>query len=204
MARRIGTETWGTMTDTKDVIDGLAGLPAASELRALRPAARTYAQKSYEAIFQDPPEGMMPSGERLLIACFVAGLHRDAPAMEHYGALLLASDAAPLAAAVEAAVAAGTTTGPYGAFPPGPLSVEDSAGMRFSADAAALGPRLAAAFDHVHILVFHPRDADRTAIEKLVAAGWNVTDIVTLSQLTSFLSFQIRAASGLRVLAAAD
>lgn len=190
-------------TDGNDVIDALAGLPAASELRALRPAARTYAQKSYEAIFQDPAEGMMPLGERLAVACFVAGLHRDPQTMAHYRALLLASDAAPLAAAVEAAFAAGATEGPYGAFPPGPLSKEDKAGMHFSADAAALGPRLAAAFDHVHLLVFHPRDAHRAAIERLAAAGWNATDIVTLSQMTSFLSFQIRAAAGLRVLAAA-
>ena len=75
--------------------------------------------------------------------------------------------------------------------------------MSFAADASALGPRLAAAFDHAHLLVFHPRDAGRAAIEKLVAAGWSATDIVTLSQLIAFLSFQLRAAFGLRVLAAA-
>ncbi len=190
------------MTGSDDAIDALAGLPADSGLRALRPEARAYAQKSYEALFLRPARDMMPLAERLAIACFVAGLHQDAPAIEHYGALLLDSPAAPLSAAIAAAASAGATTGPYGAFPPGPLSVEDMSGPHYAADAAALGPRLAAAFKHAHLLVFHPRDAGRTAIEDLVAAGWSSTEIVTLSQLISFLTFQIRTAGGLRLLAA--
>jgi uncharacterized protein YciW len=35
-----------------------------------------------------------------------------------------------------------------------------------------------------------------------VDAGWSTTDIVTLSQIVAFLSFQIRVIAGLRVLAA--
>jgi CMD domain protein len=191
------------MTTSRDAIDALAGLPADSVLRAARPTAREYAQKSYEALLVAPVEGTMPPGERLAIACFVAGLHRDARAAAHYGSLLEASEAAPLAEAIAAAVAAGATSGPYGAFPAGPLVAEGVAGMSFAADASVLGPRLAAAFDYAHLLQFHPRDAGRAAIEKLVGAGWSATDIVTLSQLISFLSFQIRAAYGLRALAAA-
>lgn len=190
------------MTSEMDLIDVLAGLPPGSELRAARPTAREYAQKSYEALFVSVPEGMMPVTERLAVACFVAGLHGDAPSIEHYGALLAASDASALSGAIDAAVAAGKTTGPYGAFPPGPLSAEDTSGPVFSGDASSLGPRLSAAFDHAHLLVFHPRDAGRDSIQTLVDAGWSATDIVTLSQLISFLSFQIRAGAGLRVLAA--
>lgn len=191
------------MTTSGDAIDALAGLPADSVLRAARPTAREYAQKSYEALLVAPAEGMMPLGERLAIACFIAGLHRDARAAAHYGRLLEASEGARLAEAIAAAVAAGATSGPYGAFPAGPLAAESVAGLSFAADASVLGPRLAAAFDYAHLLQFHPRDACRATIEKLVAAGWSATDIVTLSQLISFLSFQIRAAHGLRVLAAA-
>ena len=66
-----------------------------------------------------------------------------------------------------------------------------------------LGPRLAAAFDHLHLLVFHPRDAAPEALQTLLDAGWSTTDIVTLSQLAAFLSFQIRVAAGLRVLSGA-
>jgi CMD domain protein len=64
-----------------------------------------------------------------------------------------------------------------------------------------LGARLATAFDHAHLLVFHPRDAAPATLQSLLDAGWSTTDIVTLSQIIAFLSFQIRAAAGLRVLA---
>ena len=66
-----------------------------------------------------------------------------------------------------------------------------------------LGARLAAAFDHAHLLVFHPRDAAPARLQALLDAGWSTTDIVTLSQIIAFLSFQIRVAAGLRVLATA-
>lgn len=190
------------MTVSIDVIDALAGLSADSALRAARPSARLYAQKSYEALFVSPGDGMMPLHERLAVALFVAELHRDAPSSDHYRALFLQSEAAELAAAVSLAAADGRAEGPYGAFSPGPLSVEDAQGPTFRADRTALGPRLAAALEHAHLLVFHPRDADPAAVEKLGAAGWSATEIVTLSQIVSFLAFQIRAGAGLRVLAA--
>jgi CMD domain protein len=64
--------------------------------------------------------------------------------------------------------------------------------------------RLAAALEHAHLLIFHPRDASPAALQKLLDAGWSTTDIVTLSQLVSFLSFQIRVVAGLRALAGAS
>ena len=94
--------------------------------------------------------------------------------------------------------------GPYGRYPAGPLSREDTAGPSYRVGAAtrrALGPRLAAAFEHVHMLVFHPRDAAPAALQALLDAGWSTTDIVTLSQIVAFLSFQIRVVTGLRTLA---
>jgi CMD domain protein len=66
---------------------------------------------------------------------------------------------------------------------------------------AALGPRLAAAFEHTHMLVFHPRDASAASLQSLLDAGWSTNDIVTVSQLVSFLSYQIRVVAGLGVLA---
>lgn len=183
-----------------DVIDKLAGLEPGSHMRAARPVARENAQKSHDALFGDAGAGMMPMAERLAVAAFVAGLTRDEPATAYYTGLLEASEA-ELGGAVASAVADGMTEGPYGAYPPGPLSVEDTPGMVFAADAEALGPKLAAAFDYAHMLVFHPRDAARADMEKLTAAGWSATEIVTLSQLVAFLNFQIRAAAGLKVLA---
>ncbi|WP_370302868.1 CMD domain protein [Pseudooceanicola sp.] len=185
-----------------DVIDTLAGLAPQAHMRAARPVARENAQKSHDALFAPTGEDMMPMSERLAVAAFVAGLHRDAPAMDYYTGLLEASDAAALSPMVAEAVRSGLAEGPYGAYPPGPLSVEDVPGPVFQADPAGLGPRLAAAFDYAHLLVYHPRDAGRADTETLVAAGWNATDIVTLSQLVAFLCFQIRAAAGLKTLAA--
>ena len=101
-------------------------------------------------------------------------------------------------------VAEARSEGPYGRYPTGPLSREDTAGPSYRMGAAtrrALGPRLAAAFEHVHMLVFHPRDAEPAALQALLDAGWSTTDIVTLSQIVAFLSFQIRVVIGLRTLA---
>jgi uncharacterized protein YciW len=55
----------------------------------------------------------------------------------------------------------------------------------------------------MHLLVFHPRDAAPEALQALLDAGWSTTDIVTLSQIAAFLSFQIRVVAGLRALAGA-
>ena len=60
---------------------------------------------------------------------------------------------------------------------------------------------MAAALGHVHMLVFHPRDADAASLQALLNAGWSNGGIVTVSQLVAFLAFQIRTAAGLRVLA---
>jgi CMD domain protein len=84
------------------------------------------------------------------------------------------------------------------------LAQESLDGRAFLAGPAAeavLGRRLAAALSHAHLLVFHPRDASPAALQALLDAGWTTDGIVTLSQLVSFLAFQIRAAHGLRVLA---
>jgi CMD domain protein len=85
------------------------------------------------------------------------------------------------------------------------LSRENSAGPVHRLDDEArrvLGTKLAAALEHVHLLVFRPRDSDPSALQALIGAGWSTDSIVTLSQLVAFLSFQVRTIAGLRVLAA--
>jgi uncharacterized protein YciW len=47
------------------------------------------------------------------------------------------------------------------------------------------------------MLVYHPRDARPATLEAMLDAGWSTTDVVTLSQLVSFLAFQIRVVAGL-------
>ncbi|MBM7499390.1 CMD domain protein [Brachybacterium muris] len=62
--------------------------------------------------------------------------------------------------------------------------------------------RLDAALAHAELLVLRPRDAEPAHLRALEAAGWDADGIITLSQLVSFVTFQLRIAHGLRVLAA--
>src|SRR5262249_40238578 len=147
-----------------DVIDALVGIAPGSALdaiRARRPEARAQAQASYRALFA--PE--IPSGvtlqERFAMGAFVTAVHGDTSIAALYAAGLLAAQApAAMREAVDAAVAHARTQGPYGNYPAGPLTRENVTGPIYRADAEgrrALGPRVAAAFEHLHLLVFHPR-----------------------------------------------
>lgn len=191
-----------------DVIDTLVGIASGSPLdaiRARRPEARTHAQASYRALFAPEVPGDVTTQERFAVGSFVTGLHGEAAIAAFYAAGLSASGAsASLREAVDAAIVEARAHGPYGSYPAGPLSREDTAGPVYRVGEKtrrALGPRLAAAFEHMHLLVLHPRDADSAALQTLLNAGWSATDIVTLSQIAAFLSFQIRVVVGLRTLA---
>jgi CMD domain protein len=194
-----------------DIIDTLVGITPGSALdaiRARRPEARAQAQATYRALFEPASPGGFALQDRFAVGAFVAGLHGDAAVSRHLAARLVESGAsAAYREAIDAAVAAATTTGPFGRYPAGPLSREDATGPQYRADAAArrtLGPRLTAALEHAHLLVFHPRDAAAADLAALLDAGWSTTEIVTLSQLVAFLSFQIRVVAGLRALASHD
>ena len=193
-----------------DVIDTLAGIKPGSALDAIRnrrPQARDQAQASYRALFAPEIPGEVIPTERFAVAAFVTGLHGDAQTASFYAAGLATGGAsAELRRSIDTAIAAAKGQGPYGSYPAGPLSREDTTGPthRVAAETRrALGPRLAAALDHMHLLVFHPRDAAPAALQALLDAGWSTTDIVTLSQIAAFLSFQVRVVAGLRVLAGA-
>lgn len=53
---------------------------------------------------------------------------------------------------------------------------------------------------HVDLLVQRPAAATADDLDSLAAAGWNVVEIVVLSQVTSFVTYQTRVIAGLRVL----
>jgi len=196
---------------TNDIIDTLAGIEPGSALdaiRAKRLQARDNAQKSYLSLFEPIDTSDVSLLERAAVAYFVTGLHREPNAAAFYRAKLAATaDGARLVEAIEVEIARGETSGPYGAYPAGPLSVENRAGLIYRVSAERkpeLGARLVAAFEHAHLLVFRPRDAASADMKALLAAGWSDTGIVTFSQLVAFLSFQVRVVSGLRTLAAAN
>ncbi|OAE97718.1 hypothetical protein AYJ54_34590 [Bradyrhizobium centrolobii] len=192
---------------TTDIIDTLAGIEPGSSLdaiRARRAQARENAQKSYLALFEPIDASDFSIAERAAVALFVTGLHGESPVTAFYRAKL-AAEGASLVEAIEAEIARGETSGPYGAFPAGPLSMENKAGLiyRVAADRKpALGTRLAAALEHAHLLVLRPRDAASADMKALLGAGWSNTGIVALSQLVAFLSFQVRVVAGLRTLGA--
>jgi CMD domain protein len=193
-------------TERSDIIDHLAGIEPGSSLdgiRARRLQARDNAQKSYLALFEPTDFGDVPAAERYAVAAFVAGVHEEPTVAGFY--LAKAADRPELVEALKAEIERGKTGGPYGAFPAGPLSAEDEAGLiyRVAGDRKTiLGAKLAAAIEHAHLLVFHPRDANPAAMQALLNAGWSTTAIVTLSQLVAFLSFQVRSVAGLRTLGA--
>ena len=192
------------MTDLIDQLAGVEGDAPVAALRDRRADAKLNAQKSYEALFEPGSPGGVSLEERHAVAAFVAGLHRDAAALAFYRRGL--DERGAVAGAIDQEIERGAASGPYGRYPEGPLSVEDKAGPSFrvsQSNREKLGARLAAALEHAHLLVFHPRDASPAALEALRDAGWATADIVTLSQLVAFLTFQIRVVAGLRALASA-
>ena len=206
-----------TVSPTTDIIDALAGIAPGDtldEARRLRPEARTHAQGSFDALFVPDDPSHVTLAERAAVALFVARLHQQAPAVEFYGALLRetgkglgagAGEALEPLIVAEAERAAGS--GPYGAFRAdnAPESTEGPVYRVSSVEAAyALGDRLAAALEHAHLLVLHPRDAAREPLQQLLDAGWSTTGVVTLSQLVSFLTFQLRVVHGLGRLSAGE
>lgn len=191
------------------LIDRLAAIEPGSPLDssfAARAEARAQAELSYQLLLHPAEPGAVSLPERHAVAAFVAVLHDQPQARDHYTTLLHRSAAPDLAAVVLREAEGARTSGPYGHFPKGPLTVEDRAGLVYRPSTgvrAVLGDRLSAALEQAHLLVLHPRDASPAGLQNLLDAGWTTPGIVVLSQLVAFLSFQIRVISGLRAVAAA-
>ena len=192
---------------THDIVDQIAGVtPALDALRRRRPVTREQLQASFDALFRPVSEEHVSQAERELVAAFATRLAGSSDATgTFYADRALAADphraAVVLAEASDAAV-----EGPFGAYTERGLQSESTEGERYAPSpevAEALGGRVAAALAHTHLLVFRPRESAAVDIQRLVDAGWSADGIVTLSQLVSFLAFQQRVITGLRVLSAA-
>ncbi|GAA4287391.1 CMD domain protein [Georgenia daeguensis] len=192
-----------------DVVDHLLGVRPGDRLdqiRAGRPEARANAQKAYEALLDPVDASDFSRGERLAVATFVVGLHGAEDVRGFYAARLGAqAGGSGVVDAVEQESARGRGAGPYGVYREPGLAGESAPGPAYRVtDRSALGERLAAALEHAHLLVLRPREATPEALERLLAAGWSTTGIVTLSQLVAFLAFQVRVVHGLRQLAVVE
>lgn len=190
---------------TLDVIDEISGAsPAVSARR--RPVTREQSQASFDALFTPVDDSAFAVADRWLVAAFVTRLTADDAAAAFYADR--AREAAPDRATivVDEAVAQ-SVAGPYGVYAEPGLDAESIEGPRYAPSAdvrEALGDELAAALAHAHLLTYRLRETDGASHDALLAAGWSIDGIVTLSQLIAFLAFQQRVTAGLRVLSEAS
>jgi uncharacterized protein YciW len=163
------------MPGPSDVINELAGVDAGSrlgKLRADRSETFGFAQGSFLALLEpDDPAGVSRL-ERESIALRVATLERSQALIDFHTDRLLAHG----------------IDGSYIA------SIVDFAGG-FDGD-----DRLRAILKHVDLLTCSSRNGSRGAIVNLKAAGLTDRDIVTVSQLIAYLSYEIRLIATLRAL----
>jgi CMD domain protein len=160
---------------TSDIIDRLAGIQEGSplaNLRALRPEVARYAQGSYEALLEPADPAGISLVERHLIALSIATLERSDELREHHRQRLAELGAAP--ELIEAAQA-GT-------------------------ESAALTPRHATLLRHAKQLTLDPAASTKTDLETLSALGLTPREIVIVSQLIAFVTFQVRVLAGLRII----
>jgi CMD domain protein len=167
-----------TATQRPDIVDQLAGLEAGSplyELRHQRADVARYTQGSYHELLEPQDLAGVSRIERESIALRAATLAGSERVAEHHRAQLRALGVSDDISAVEQ-------------FPNG----------------AALPERLALILRHVDLLTLEPRAATLEAIQALQAGGLSARDIVIVSQLIAFLSFEVRVLAGLRALGEAS
>lgn len=184
-----------------DLIDAVAGIEPGSTLdaaRHARPVAREQIQAADTALF-GPGTASLPHRDRLLVAGFATGVTDPSGRLFARRLIDLGADGDLVAGLVASAA----QQGPWGSYrEPGLVAEGDPRDPWQVAPAqrAALGERLSVVLEHAHLLLLHPRDARPAALARLTDAGWTRPDIVTWSQLISFVAFQTRLASGLAVL----
>lgn len=159
-----------------DAINQLAGIAAGTRLdalRAQRPDIVRYAEGSYRALLEPADLGGVSAIDRDLIALRVGILTGSTALVDwHQARLRRAEVADPVLVAVATH----------------PLS-------------AQLTPRQQAILRHVDRLTKAPTTATAAHIAELGAVGLTPRDVVVISQLIAFLSFQVRTLVGLHILA---
>lgn len=150
--------------DMMNQLAGLAPTSALAAVRALRPDVVRHSQGSYDTLIAPPAATGLTLVERALVALRVAVLTESQTLVAHYHQRLVALgvSASMLGAVTERD---GTT-------------VPDL--------------RTAAIIRHVDLLTSAPGQATPADLQQLQAAGLSGPEIVTLSQLIAFLSFQVR------------
>jgi CMD domain protein len=159
-----------------DIINQLAGIADDSplgKLRASREITFNAAQGSFKALLEPDDLGGISRFERDAIAYRIAFLEQSKPLADLHRTRLQESGASN--AEIEA--------------------IEDYP------ETGVLTAHLNAMLAHVDLLTLEPSAASPEALTALRAAGLSTRDIVTVSQLIAFVSFQVRLLASLRVMA---
>jgi len=162
-------------SSSQDVADALAQLQPDTplwNLRAARVDVKNFLQGSDAALFTPVGQSSLSVADRHLVGLRVGVTTQDAAiAARHRAALQSLGAADAQIAAVES-----------GSFDGLPASL--AAALRFSDK-----------------ITREPREASPDDTADLKASGLSASDIVTLAQLISYMSFQVRLLAGLRALA---
>lgn len=161
-----------------DLVDRLAGLTPGSktyETRHQRAKVAAATQGSYDTLFAPDLPGLSLV-ERLLVALYASRLTPSAALTAHY------REQAAIAGAEASLIALAEHGTPD----------------------EATSPRLAAILSFTRKLIENPVEGDREALLTLPQAGLSTPEVVTLSQLIAFLSYQVRLVAGLAAMKALE
>ncbi|RAS01200.1 CMD domain-containing protein [Ensifer adhaerens] len=164
-----------TSPSTTDVIDTVLGLDRFPDLQALREQRaklKQLSQTSYQAALRPTDPRNFSYALRAALAARMAALWKSQELSAHFRALLKREDEGSALA-----------------------SIADPGNGAEDAD-----PRLQAILAHVDLVTLSPKEATRTNIEKLAAAGLDDRDIVTLAGLIAFVNYQVLVTAGLKML----
>lgn len=159
----------------RDVINQLAGIADDSplgKLRASREIAFNAAQGSFKALLEPDDLGGVSRLEREAIAYRVALLEQSRPVIDLHNKRL--QEVGATAEQIEA--------------------------IENYPELGVLPSRLETILGHVDLLTLEPKAASPEALTALKAAGLSTRDIITVSQLIAFVSFQVRLLATLRIM----
>lgn len=162
------------MAENRDVIASIVGIEAGSELAQVvegRADIMALTQQTHDAALIPADPGGLSHAERAALACRIAKINDDQDFEAHFEALLEKVGTTEITARI--------------------------ADIWF--DGGADG-RLQALIRHTDLVAHAPKNATRRDIELLQEAGFSDGDIVRLSELIAFVSYQIRVAAGLRLM----
>lgn len=163
---------------SRDTIDQLVGLSAGQSLYAIRHQRDKVAaatQGSEDALF-DPALPGLTLVERLLVALLACKLTPASELASYYQQKLAHAGADKQIVELVAAA---------------------------KIDEIQNG-RLKAILKFTHTLITDPIKGDKAALQALPAAGVSTPEVVALSQLIAFLSYQVRLAAGLKAMKALE